>query len=172
MLCKDIMDVFEILFDVATIITAIAAVVVSVRTNKLQREFNMLSFMPVCELYTANFGDCFSVEIQNKGAGLMRIKEMTLTSKENVTFDNLPDFVPEKDQLLYSFNFVRSGKTLMSGETVYLIMLKSFTNDDRKHLIEALSDIQVHIEYEDVYLNNYVFDQPIEFAEWISPDEQ
>lgn len=171
MICKDVMDIFEILFDIATIITAIVAVVISVRTNKLQREFNMLSFMPVCELYTANFDDCFSVEIQNKGAGPMRIKDITLISKENVTFDSLPDFVPKKEQLLYSYNFV-SGKTLMSGETVYLIMLKSFTNDDRQHLIEALSDIQVHIEYQDVYLNNYVFDQTIEFAEWISPNKQ
>lgn len=150
------------LIDYVSIVTSIIAIFISVLTVKSQMRHNVLSLMPVCELYTANFDDYLSVELHNKGLGLMRINNVVFTNTKKLNYSNLIDVLSDKTGL--SYNVIGNGKTIMSGEKIELIKLKEFTSEQRKKILTELSNIHLHIEYVDVYLNEYVFDYPIIFC--------
>ena len=146
----------------ASMIIALLSLYVSIRTVKAQNKHNALTLMPVCELYTANFDDSFAVEIKNKGLGMMHIEKISFVDeKNNVSKENLFDFIPNKQKL--SYNRLEATANIMSGETIYLIKSKELSPEERKELVEILEKVVIYIEYSDVYKNKYEFNLKIEF---------
>ena len=155
-------DYIAMLGDCATMVTAVLALFVSIRALKLQKKHNELSLIPVCEMFTANFDDNLAVEIYNKGLGLMEILAVEFVHLSGVKYNNLHDLIWFEDGI--SYNTLEPNKVLMSGEKVVLVGFSKFTDEQRKRIIATLSNIEVYIEYRDVYDNKYTFSCPIRFV--------
>lgn len=157
----EIKECIEILGDWAAIVTAVLALFVSIRSLKLQKKHNELSLMPICEMYTANFDNDLSVEVHNKGLGLMGIIEVEFADLRGVRYKNLHDIIWYEEGI--SYNTLPPKKVLMSGEKVRLVSFSKLTDEQRQRIITTLSNINVHIRYRDVYNNEYSFEYPIGF---------
>lgn len=160
---ENVIDIVITCTSIISIFIAVKALKISADTTKIQMQHNTLSMMPVCEMYTANYDDGYLfVEIQNKGMGLMCIDNVSFIDKQNISHKQLIDCVSEKSKL--SYNFVEKNKILMAGEKLKLIKGDNLTKEERKRIIDELKYIQIHIEYKDVYFNNYIFNYYITFS--------
>lgn len=148
---------------ILSLFVAVRALKVSSKTTQAQIQHNVLSMMPVCEIFTANYDDGYlAVEIQNKGLGLMRIESVSFIDKQKVNRKQLIDCIPDRVRL--SYFHLEKNQVIMAREKHRLVWGKNLTKEEREGIINNLSDVKVHIEYNDVYSNKYSFDLPIEFV--------
>lgn len=148
--------------DIGSILTAVMALVVSIKALKAQNKHNELSLMPVCEVYTANFEDYLAVELHNKGLGMLEILEVEFVDVSGAKYYNLHEMILDKKGM--SYNTLWSKKVLMSGEKVTVISFAQCTEEQRKKIISTISDVKIHIKYRDIYKNEYSFDNAIIFV--------
>lgn len=155
----------EILVGIISSFIALMSLWVSIKTTKEQINYNQLSMRPICELYTANFDDDFSIEISNKGLGPLNIDSVELTNTSTIDNQtNLIDFIPKNKRKELSFNNIQPHKIIISGETIKLIYSKTISKKEKQELIDILSNIEVKIFYSDLYSNKYTFKRKIEFV--------
>ena len=156
-----IKEILELAGDIASVVIAVLALIVSIKALELQKRHNELSLMPICEMFTANYDDCLAVEIYNKGLGLMEVVSAEFEDVNGVKYINLHDLVREEEGLSYST--IEAKKVLMSGERVVLVNFEKFTAEQRKRIIRKLTNVVVRIKYRDVYDNEYRYCYPICF---------
>lgn len=147
-----------------SILIATIAIYISVWTTKTQIRHNVLSMMPVCQLYTEDFDECIAVELKNKGMGLTDIDKIIFIDMKGNEHTSLLDFIDIDVDIKYSYEYTEEGFIIMPGETVYLLKITEFTQEYRKHIIESLSNINVCFKFRDVYSNEYTFEHSIIFA--------
>ncbi len=155
-------EYITLLADISAILTAIIALIVSIKALQSQNRHNVLSSMPVCEIFTGNFDNELVVEIYNKGLGLMEINDIMFTNSKGVTHNNLHEFILDEQSI--SYNTLPPRKVLMSGEKVVLVSFKDIPYVQQTKIVNILSNITVHISYRDIYNNIYTFDYLIDFV--------
>lgn len=154
-------DCVTLIADFSTILIAILALFISIKTLKSQNKHNELSARPICEMFTGNFNNELVVEIHNKGLGPMEIIEALFTSSDGFMHTNLYEFVSNEPGI--SYNALPPKKILMSGEKVILVSFNDIPSFQQTQIVQILSNITIHISYRDLYDNTYTFDHQIHF---------
>ena len=154
-------EILEVIGDMASIVIAVSALVVSIRALELQKRHNELSSMPICEMFTANYDNCLAIEIYNKGLGLMEVVSVEFLDVEGTKYENLHDLVWGEEGLSYST--IVPKKVLMSGEKIVLINFDTFSEEQRKRILLKLTGVLISLVYRDIYNNEYRFSHPICF---------
>ena len=157
----EIKEILELCGDIASVVIAVLALIVSIRALELQKRHNELSLMPVCEMFTANYDNCIAVEIYNKGLGLMQVVSAEFVDVNGIKYANLHDLLWEEEGL--SYTTLEPKKVLMSGEKVVLVNFEKFSAEQRKRILLKLTNVMIKIKYRDVYNNEYRFSYPICF---------
>lgn len=153
---------------ICSLFVAVISIFISIKTTRMQQKHNVLSMLPVCEIFTSNYNDYLDVEIQNKGNGLLKINSVVFTNKQGLRKKQLIDFVTMNfdfsNDCELSYITVYKDKILMPSEKINLVEMRKVTSDDKIKFCSILQDVDVYIEYSDVYSNNYTFNHKIKFV--------
>ena len=159
---SNLFSIIPIIISLISLFVAIRALNNSIETTKAQIRHNELSVMPICEMYLSNFNDYFSVELINKGMGVMQIQNIQFINPQGERYKYLIDFISDKSDM--SYNNIEEKIIMTAGERIELIKITKNVVERREKLIDELSGIKVRIVYNDVYENTYNFEYCIDFS--------
>ena len=168
--------VFEMSVSIATITVSLIALIVSIRTMKVQSTFNKNSVRPYLSLNLVSLGDRISVEICNDGVGIALIQGAVF-SDENHGFQStgLLELI-EKDKALpinrnrwkryiegYEIKKLAIGP---GSKKVLLEIVKKDNPDWKENEIVTLKSIlgasYVTIFYNDIYKTEFALKQSLD----------
>lgn len=150
--------------DLATAITAILALLISVaalrdshKFSKLQREHNVKSVKPIADVHAINYDDVIEITLLNKGIGPMLIKKISFKKDESISesLDELLEYsVGSCGALVFNDSVVEiNGEITIMKRSVDPSNQKDVDSADK--LRKELSAVTILLQYEDVYGNKY-----------------
>lgn len=123
-----------------------------------QRKHMRLSVRPVAAISVADFENRVAVWLVNKGLGPMRIRILTVRDAAGTVHSDLLSHMPSLSSGVVWTNFYgrADGAFLQAGKRLDLLLLEGDPDDRafsvaRDSIRKALSNLTVHVEYEDFY---------------------
>jgi hypothetical protein len=148
----------ESIIAACALVVPIVAVGMTVWAELAQREHMRLSGRPVAALPVADFEHRLAVWLANKGLGPMRSRALTVRDAAGTVHPDVLSHMPELPRGVYWTNFHGSadGALLEAGKRLDLLVLEGDLSSPsfrgaRDSIRRSLSDLTVHVEYEDLY---------------------
>jgi hypothetical protein len=141
---------------IAALFVSIISIVVAVVNMTMQRAHNRKSVLPIGHISVADYENQLSVRIRNDGVGPMVVKKATVMKGGSQQVKSaIIDFMPSG--ILWSaFVGDISGRAISAEDKIILISLEGNQEDSgfiaaRRMIREALSDLTIKVEYENIY---------------------
>jgi hypothetical protein len=152
----------------ASAIAALIALFVSVislfvsrSALNIQRKHNVLSLRPLPEVTVADYENSLRVKIRNNGSGPMIIQYIKIDDSKNEK-ESLIEWMPNlpNNRTWNAFSHSLKQRTLLAGHEIKLLELTEFEGEKyfsecRALVRNALSCLNVHVSYTDVYGTNF-----------------
>lgn len=144
----------ELVVQLATIATAVAAIVISIITYRSQVTHNKNSVKPILNVSCGDYVGEIFVKIKNKGVGpatVLSVKcENGMTETKHCEC-SLIRYFHNFDFLWTTFADDITGFTIAPGGEIVLLVAKSNNETTLQEIRKRLSNIVVTIEYTDIY---------------------
>jgi hypothetical protein len=135
---------------VATLITAIAAIGVSIYALKSQQKHERVSARPLGYLDFSDYENDIGVAIENHGTGPMTVSkcEFTRLTEKN---ESLRNVLPSISMPWRDYTDDVGGRPIRPGARLVLVQMVNPNADTRSKLREALSNVNCEIENMDMH---------------------
>ena len=147
-------DLFALITSVCSIIISIIALKASISNAKAQRQHNLNSVLPICDIESCDYENNISVKIHNNGLGVMIIESLHFEAKNGDSSDSLINLMPNIKEWK-TFRISVDHASILPRESMVLIQAVKFTETEKAAIRKALSEITVTIKYRDIYKNRY-----------------
>src|SRR6185369_3895956 len=148
----------ELIIAVCALVVSVISLGFTLWAQFAQRKHMRLSVRPVAAIPVADFEDRVAVWFANKGLGPMRIRILTVRDAAATVHSDLLSHMPSLPPEVEWTNFHGrvDGAFLQAGKRLDLLLLEGDPgnhafSDARNSIRKALSNLTVHVEYEDFY---------------------
>lgn len=147
--------------DNLTDVTSVCAIVISIISiifttifSILQVKHNKNSVRPISSILLNDYEDLLSVYIENVGTGPLTVR--TLSCCDGLTTkSSLIELMPTINQPWSTFCESIDGRTIPVGGRVILVEIQPEDDETRSKIRRKLSEIEIHIEYSDIYNSKF-----------------
>ena len=161
-------DVILMIVAIIAVFISSISVFISAKSIKKQEKHNINSVRPICSVYQTNYENFISVRIENDGLGSLIIKnikcisidENSVRTEASTLFDLLPKNIQQKDyhRIIPSLS---GNFAIAVNEKLFLISVTPKDGETRQIFRETLKKISIHVEYTDIYGNEFTCEQKL-----------
>lgn len=144
------------------LIVSIVSIFCSVKYSKLQIEHNINSVRPISSIIINDYEKKIAVIINNDGTGPLIIKKFIAVNSNQKKY-SLIELMPHINQPWTTFVETLEGRSISVGNKINLIEINPLTIDVKSKVRDALSDITIYLEYEDIYGNLFKDERKLDF---------
>lgn len=148
--------------DVIALVVASFSLIISCYFSYLQQKHNKNSVKPIASIIFSDYEDLIRVSIKNSGTGPLIIKKVTVIKKDQTKSD-LISFMPHINQTWKDFTTNFEGLALSVNDEIAMISLIPINDENKYQVRQALSDITIKVEYEDVYGTKFEIQRKCDF---------
>lgn len=159
------------LTSICAVVISVVSVVFTVRFSSLQIKHNQNSVRPISAIKVSDYENSIAVKIGNHGTGPLIIKKLYFTDeredRQGIKYDTIIELMPSIDQSWNTFTECVNGWSIPVNGNIIPIALKPISkpmSDLTKRKVRgALSTITVHLEYKDIYDNEFTDERKLDF---------
>jgi hypothetical protein len=145
---------------ISALFVSLISIVLAVCSMKMQRTHNRKSVLPIGHISVGDYENLIFVRLENKGVGPLLIKKLSVAKQgdDRQQSGALIDFMPDLPDGICWSTFVVNlpGHVISPGKEISLVLLEGDPddakfNDARRLTRNALSVLNIKLEYVDVY---------------------
>lgn len=161
-LISNVGDMAIIVISFLALLVSVVSIIYSVKYSKMQAKHNVNSVRPISSIVLNDYEDKIAVIINNDGTGPLLIKKF-IAKNIKLEKNSLIEIMPSIDQPWITFIETLEGRTISIGKRLVLIELLPLTIEVKQKIREALSEITIYLEYEDIYGNVFTDEKKLDF---------
>lgn len=146
---------YEMITSICAIIISFISLLMSIIFSTIQIIHNKKSVKPISNIVCRNYEDEIAIRIENVGIGPLIVKKLIVKSKDKVATDVI-SLMPNIGQNYVTYIKGLNGNAIGVGETKILIQVNPKWPIVAKTVREALKDMVITLEYQDIYGKKFI----------------